>query len=276
MPDVEVNGVRLAYSDEGNGDPVLLVCGLSQPAVTWQLGFTPALLAAGFRVIGFDNRGTPPSDTPPPPYTVADMALDTAGLIEVLGIAPVHVAGYSLGAWVAEALAWRRPELLRSASLIGGLNRTSAWERLRYVYNRDLVASGVNLPAAATVIDLLGYLPNSALQDDQVVSGWISLLEGMAFEQDDSARAGLLGQWEAAVAWAEDPARHERWAEISVPTLVVAFEHDVDSPPRLADEAAGEVPGARFVELPGLSHLGPLERPELVVAVLTEFFAGLR
>lgn len=276
MPDVELNGVRLAYSDEGSGEPVLLVCGLAQPAFTWQLGFTPALLAAGHRVIAFDNRGTPPSGTPTPPYTVEDMADDTVALIEHLAIAPVHVAGYSLGAWVAELLAWKRPDLVRSAALIGGHNRTSAWERVRYVYNRDLVASGVTLPAAATVIDLLGYLPNSALQDDAIVAGWLSLFEAMAPEPDATDQAGLLGQWDAAVHWAEDPIRHERWADITVPSLVLAFEHDVDSPPRLAEDAAREVPGARFVELEGLSHLGPLERPDLVVAVLTEFFASVK
>jgi pimeloyl-ACP methyl ester carboxylesterase len=277
MPDVAVNGVRLAYDDQGSGETVVLVCGLSQPAMTWQLGMAPALVDAGYRVVTFDNRGVPPSDTPPPPYSVDDLAADTAGLIEALDLAPAHVAGYSLGSWIAEVLAWKRPELLRSASLIAGLNRTSAWEKVRYDYHRELVASGTRLPAAAGAIELLTYLPNASLQDDDIVSGWLALLEGMGGAEavDDAARAGLLGQWDAAVAWTEDTTHVERWADIAVPTLVLAFEHDIDSPPRHAEAAAAQVPGARFVELPGLSHLGPLERPDLVVPVLADFIASV-
>ena len=54
---------------------------------------------------------------------------------------------------------------------------------------------------------------------------------------------GRLGQYEAALAWSTDPARTTRWPEVRVPCLVLAFEHDVDSPPRYAREAAEIIPG---------------------------------
>jgi pimeloyl-ACP methyl ester carboxylesterase len=271
MAEAVVNGVRLAYDVTGDGDPVLLICGLSQPALTWQLGIAPALVDAGFQVVTFDNRGVAPSDAPPAPYTIDEMTADAAALLEQLGIAPSHVVGYSLGLWIAEVLAWQRPDLVRSAVLMGGLNRTTAWERVRYRHAADLAAAGIDLPPPAQTIELLNYLPNAALQDDDIVSGWLAMLEG---SESPWPNPGRLGQWQAALAWTEDDARMARWPDIAVPTLVLAFEHDIDSPPRHAEAAAKDIPGAQFVELEGLSHLGPLERPDLVAPVLIEFMSS--
>ena len=68
----------------------MLVCGLSQPAAAWQLGMVPALTAAGYRVVTFDNRGVAPSSSPPAPYTVDEMVDDTVGLLDHLGLATVR------------------------------------------------------------------------------------------------------------------------------------------------------------------------------------------
>ena len=48
MPDVTVNGIRIAYDEHGDGDPLVLVCGLGQPALTWPISILPGLVAAGF------------------------------------------------------------------------------------------------------------------------------------------------------------------------------------------------------------------------------------
>ena len=271
MPTVDVDGVELAYEAQGEGDPVVLVCGLGQPAFTWQLGVAPGLIAAGHRVVSFDNRGVAPSSSPPAPYTVEAMAADTIGLLEHLGLGPVHLVGYSLGAWIAEVVAHLRPDLVRAAALVGGANRTTAWERVRYHHTRDMFAAGIELPSPAQAIELLNYLPNHELQDDTIVETFLAVLGAdMPFPDP-----GRLGQWEAAVAWADDTERTHRWSEITVPTLVLAFEHDIDSPPRHAEDAAGEIPGARFVELEGQTHMAPLLRADVVVPVLVDFFASV-
>ena len=57
MPEVAIDGVTIAYDSVGEGEPVLLVCGCGQPAVAWQLSLVPALSAAGYQVVTFDNRG---------------------------------------------------------------------------------------------------------------------------------------------------------------------------------------------------------------------------
>src|SRR5437660_5654733 len=99
MPEAHVNGVTLAYEVHGEGEPVVLVCATGQRAFTWQLFQVPALIAAGYQVVIFDNRGMPPSGVTPPPYSVSHLVDDVAGLIEHLGLASCRVAGFSLGAF---------------------------------------------------------------------------------------------------------------------------------------------------------------------------------
>src|SRR6204780_5126815 len=99
MPTVALDGVTLDYQVRGEGDPVILICGCGQPAIAWDLGVAPGLVAAGFSVVTFDNRGVAPSSSPPAPYTIAEMVDDTIGLLDHLGLDAVHIAGYSMGGW---------------------------------------------------------------------------------------------------------------------------------------------------------------------------------
>jgi pimeloyl-ACP methyl ester carboxylesterase len=271
VPEATVNGVRLAYEEHGEGEPLVLVCGLGQPALSWPFSILPGLVAAGFKVITFDSRGMAPSEAPPAPYTVAQMADDTAGLIEHLGITPCVVAGYSLGSWIAETLAADRPELLRAAVCIAGLNRTTEWEKVECEYGRDLAALDVPLPRLQGLMELMSYPPREVLQDDEQVRTLIEI-----FGNDPPwENPGRLGQWEAAYAWTRDDDEVARWKRISVPCLAIAFQNDIDSPPRHARIAAAQVPGGHFVEIPGTTHLGPFEQPDAVATAITNYLHSL-
>lgn len=269
MPDATVNGVRLAYERHGEGEPVLLVPGLGQPAFTWRLGVGPLLEHDGWQPITFDQRGMPPSACPPAPYSVAQLAADAAGLIEQLDLAPCRMAGYSLGSWVVEELACTRPELVRAAALVAGCNPSTAWERAEAEYGRDLAALGVALPRLQDAMELLRYLPPVAIQDDVTVRNWLTMLGGASEPWENPGRRG---QWEAAVAWTHDETRAACRESIRAPVLVLAFEHDIDCPPARAREAAARIPGARYAEISGTGHLGVFERAGEVVEALGSFF----
>ena len=79
MPELTLDGVTIAYDVFGSGDPVVLVCGCSQPALAWQLNLVPELTAAGYQVVTFDNRGGARRRPPRRPYSVAAMAADALG-----------------------------------------------------------------------------------------------------------------------------------------------------------------------------------------------------
>jgi pimeloyl-ACP methyl ester carboxylesterase len=119
MTNAIVNGISIDYSITGQGPPVLLICGTGQPADLWFAQVTD-LAAAGHTVVTFDNRGSGRSAAPPAPYHVADMATDTAALIEHLRLGPCDVIGYSLGSYIAEHLAVTRAELVHRLVLLAG------------------------------------------------------------------------------------------------------------------------------------------------------------
>src|SRR5205085_11520582 len=79
VPEVVIGDVNIAYDVAGEGEPIVLVCGCGQPAVGWQLQIVPGLVAAGYQVLTFDNRGVAPSSSPPAPYSIDDMVGDTLG-----------------------------------------------------------------------------------------------------------------------------------------------------------------------------------------------------
>jgi thioesterase CepJ len=272
MTIVELPGVTIAYDVFGppTAEPVVLVCGLSQPAGAWQLTLVPALVEAGYRVVTFDNRGVAPSSSPPAPYTVDEMVDDTVGLLDHLGLGAVRIAGYSMGGWIAETLAFRHPERVRSAVFIGSCNVGTSWEKAITTVERDLARLDPELPAWFNAVETMRYLPNHELQQDDVVDLWLGLIGDL----DPWPNPGRLGQYEAALAWSLDVERTRRRPSLSMPCLILSFEHDVDSPPARARQAAAMIPGASFVEVPGASHLGVFTHGDTVASTLVRFYAG--
>ncbi len=271
MPEVAVHGATLSYDVKGEGDQLLLVAGCGQPAVAWHLSLVPALVGEGYRVATFDNRGVAPSSSPPAPYSVEEMADDALALLDHLGWEePVFVAGHSLGGWIAETLVLDHPERVRAAALMGSANRPTAWEIAITTVERDLAQRDYDLPLLFYATETLRYLPTSDLQDSEVVNDWLSLMGDLPVWSNP----GRLGQYEAALAWSTDPIRTTRWPEVRVPCLVLAFEHDVDSPPRYARAAAEALPGSVYREVEGSGHLGIVTHARQVAGHLLEFFAG--
>jgi pimeloyl-ACP methyl ester carboxylesterase len=269
VPEVDLDDVTLAYDVAGDGEPILLIAGCGQPATAFHIGLGPALVAAGYRVIAYDNRGVEPTSMPPAPYSVAQMAGDALGLLDHLGITePVRVAGHSMGGWIAETLVIEHPERVRAAALMGSANRPTSWEKAITTVERDLAASGVVLPSLFYALETIRYLPYHDLQDDRVIDDWLALISDLP----EWPNPGRLGQYEAALAWSTAPERTLAWPSITVPCLVLAFEYDIDSPPAKAREAAAAIPGAEYAEIAGASHLGFVTHVGAVAEVLVDWF----
>lgn len=127
MKHFDSGGVRIAYRDEGKGDPVLLIHGFaSSMAVNWAgTGWMETLRRAGYRVLAFDNRGHGKSEKlyGKEQYSSPIMAEDARRLLDHLGLSRVHVMGYSMGARITAFLTLNHPERVRSAVFAGlGIN----------------------------------------------------------------------------------------------------------------------------------------------------------
>ena len=110
MPTASVNGIDINYKLEGDGDrTVVLVNGLADDLETWVLQMDD-LLAAGYRVLRFDNRGVGSSSAPPGPYTTRLFADDAKALVDELGLSDFHMMGVSMGGMIAQEYALAYPD----------------------------------------------------------------------------------------------------------------------------------------------------------------------
>jgi len=258
---VQTNGVRLAYQRSGHGAPVLMIMGTGAAGRVWTMHQTPALNAAGYETIVFDNRGVAPSDAPEGKYSLGDVVADTAGLIEALDLGPCRIVGTSLGAVVAQELAVTRPELVRCAVLLATRARSDAARRALAAADIAAAESGAPPPAeVAAAVTAFRMLSPATLDDDAAVQTWLEVLAL-------SGGATASGQ-----VYVEVPGdRREALRGVRAPCRVIAFADDLICPPRLAREVADAIPDCDYVLLPECGHLGNLERPDAVNAAIIEF-----
>lgn len=259
-----VNGIALSYSSVGSGEPVLCINPAASRARIWETYQVPALVAAGFRVVTFDSRGTAPSSVPPGPYRLPELAADAAGLLDELGLGPCHVVGASLGAMTAQELALARPDLVRSTALLATRGRTDVFRGAMATAGAEAArASGAIPPRYAALSTVMQLLSPVTLLDDRASTDWIELLTAFPIGGE-----GAAAQYEATVT----PDRLAALSGLNRPTLVAAFADDVLIPPTLVREVADAIPDSEYVEVPDCGHYGFLERPHDVNKRLVEFF----
>lgn len=255
----------LAYEDRGSGDPVLFIAGWSGTGSSWQLFQTPAFLAAGYRVITFDNRGvgaTSDADD----FTAETMVADTAGLIEELGAAPVRIVASSMGSFIAAELMLARPELVHSAVLMAVRGRHDRMRDLWHAAEIELAGAGVELtPKYNVKTRLLDNFSPKTLNDEAAVAKWIAMISASPI----SVTPGLRQQFEVAPR----NNRLSAYRAITQPVLVIGFADDVATPAFMGREVADALPEGRYVEIPDAGHLGFMERPEAVNDAALSFFA---
>jgi pimeloyl-ACP methyl ester carboxylesterase len=117
MPQQTVNGIQIYYEEQGKGEPLLLINGLAFPMDLWFAQIEE--LSKDFRVIALDNRGIGHTDKPDEEYTIPLMASDAVGLLKALGIDKAHVAGLSMGGFIAQQMALSYPDMVNRLILIG-------------------------------------------------------------------------------------------------------------------------------------------------------------
>ena len=230
MPTFKNGDVEIAYLDEGEGDPIVLVHGFaSTKEVNWVMpGWTSTLRRDGRRVIALDNRGHGQSTKlyDPAAYHTVIMAGDVAALIEHLKLPRADLMGYSLGSRICAVLAARRPELARSV-ILGGAG-------IRLIDNaglRDEIADSLEAPSLDVVTDPLGRRFRTFAEQTR------SDLKALA----------------ACLRGSRQPVRLEDIQSIRAPALVaVGTKDDITGSPH---ELAALMPNARAIDIPDRDHM---------------------
>jgi pimeloyl-ACP methyl ester carboxylesterase len=271
--------IDIAYQRLGTPEApaLLLIMGLAGQSIHWPDSFCHALVDHGLQIIRFDNRdaglSTHMTSAPTPnlpatlagdfssvSYTLSDMAADSVGLLDALGIRQAHIAGASMGGQIAQTIAIEHPE--RARSLVSMLSTTGspsagqpAPEALRQVFTGqpaitrdDVIQQALR---ASRIVGSAGY------EKDE---NEIATRAGRAYDRSHDPQ-GIVRQAVATVASGD---RTERLRQLRVPTLVIHGLAD-----RMVDASGGRataeaIAGAELVLIEGLGHdIPPGLRPEL-------------
>jgi pimeloyl-ACP methyl ester carboxylesterase len=265
---VRVGDLDVAHETFGDpaDPPVLLVMGLATQMLAWPDEFCADIASRGHHVIRFDNRdvglsthldGAPPpdlaaalaGDTSSASYTLADMAADTVGLLDALGIDSTHLVGASMGGMIAQTVAIEHPGRVRSLTSI----MSTTGDRAVGAATREAVQV-LLAPAARTreeaierTVETMRVIGSPGYDRDEA---WIRDRAGRAYDRAHDPH-GVLRQ---LLAIAASPDRTPALARIRVPTLVI---HGADDP--LIDVSGGRataaaIPGAELVVIEGMGH----------------------
>jgi pimeloyl-ACP methyl ester carboxylesterase len=277
----KVGPVDIVYETIGDPSdpPLLLVMGLGMQLIHWDLGLCELFAERGFHVIRFDNRDAGLStkiDAPVPnvmrlmaglpaevPYRLSDMATDSFGLLDHLGIDRAHVVGTSMGGMIGQTMAIEAPErVLSLASMLSstgdrrvGTPKLRVWSVLMRRAPRDRDAYMAYFARVLRMIGSPAYRP-----DDERVRE----IAGATFDRGHhpAATARQLG------AILASGSRTAALRDLDVPTVVIHGESDPLVPLRAGLATARAIPGAELITIPGMGHDMPKELwPRFVEAI---------
>ena len=261
MATVGVGQVDVGYGLEGSGDPVVLVHGTTSSRLSRQLQ-APAL-AATYQLITpeFPGSGETVDHDPSRPLTVDELAAQAIAVADAVGADRFHVAGWSLGAVVAAAIAAAVPARVRSAVLVNGWVTTDARMRFTFDFWNRLIAADPELFARYAFADGLTAGAHAMFTNEGVEALVPATATGLApgsNRQIDLDRVVDIA---------------DRIGLITAPTLVIGGIEDRWVDIVHSRQLAAEIAHARLVELP-CGHLVPTEQAEALTSLMLDHFAA--
>jgi 3-oxoadipate enol-lactonase len=256
MQIVQINGhaFHVAQSGDPAGPAVVFANSLGTDLRVWD-AVLPQLLP-GLRIIRYDKRGHGLSDAPDGTWRIEDFADDLAGILDALGATRVAMVGLSVGGLIAQALASRRPDLVRVLILSG----TAAKIGTADLWNARIRA--VEADGIASIAD-------------PILERWFSA-EFRARNPELALWRNMLNRTPAAAYAAtcgaiRDADLTEGTRALSLPTLALVGDQDGSTPPDLVRATAALIPGARCEVIADAGHLPGVEQPEAVATLIADF-----
>jgi len=258
MPDVEIDGLRIAYESAGDGPPLVFLHGVLGDSREWRRQISG--LADEFTVIAWDAPGCGRSSDPAPPFETADWAAALAAFLGAIGVDQAHVGGLSWGGTVALELYRLHPGRVRSLILA---DTYAGWKG--------------SLPPEVCAARVESCLREAELPASELAARWTPslLLESSPPELADEvaavmadSRPAMLGLMAQAMG---DTDQRDLLPRIDVPTLLLWGEADERSPLSVAEDFRDAIPGAKLVVIPDAGHMSNMEQPERFNAAVRRF-----
>lgn len=259
MPTIRSGDADIYYETQGEGDPVLWIMGLGLDS-RMMLMFTAAF--PQYRNIVVDNRGTGRSSAPPGPYAMDQMASDALAVLNELGVDSVRVIGMSLGGAIAQHVALKAPDRVRSLTLCCTWPGPNEWIR-RLNELSLLEAEAVGYEAILKHTLLLLFSPKFVIERPEMVQ---------MFEDMGKQMVAPMEPFFAQIAAAMGHNVREPLKSLSIPTLIMAGRRDTFVPPELSEELHALIPGSTLKVYEG-GHAFMLEDAAAFNADLTAWLA---
>ncbi|HVA39902.1 MAG TPA: alpha/beta fold hydrolase [Candidatus Binataceae bacterium] len=260
MPRQRIGDIEIYYEIHGDGPQTLvMIRGLGSNLTAWYEQ-TPEF-ARHFRTVIFDNRGAGRTDKPDAPYSLSQMAGETAGLMDALGVRRAALLGISMGGMIAQEFALAHQD--RLACLILGCTTFGGAEAVRAAPEvMAALVAGEKASAEQKRIQQRSAFTDHAINHRREI-----------IEKHERVRMQYLIPPFAYQRQIEAVMKYDvskRLGEIHVPTMVMAGRDDILVPPENSKLIAARIPGAKLVELPG-GHLFFTEYPAEFNAAVIEF-----
>ena len=277
---VHVGDIDVAYKMFGQGDPIILFNGASDGMDAWDPSFLTGL-SSNHTVIAFDSRGIGNTTAGSKPYTMQQLANDTAGLLDALKIPKADVMGYSLGSNTAQAFTISYPEKVNSLILVAstcggkdGIDQPPEFKKLQAdTVNKSLHNIPITQELKALNVASLGSgwvklhpesvdLPANTTSLQQLKPG---LPPEIANNQNNVGHAWTATNWSGAC---------DELAKLAKPTLVIAGTDDNYYVPHgNALVLAGKIPGAWLVQIKDAGHAVMNQYPAEIGKILNTFLS---
>jgi pimeloyl-ACP methyl ester carboxylesterase len=246
MPLFTYNDFTMQYEVHGEGEPVLCIMGITAPGAVWQAHVDD--WSKEFMCLTPDNRGVGKSDKPTGDYTSAMMADDHVNLLDHLGIKKAHVVGCSMGSIIAQQIALRHPDRVKSVTLMCSWARCDA-------YAKSVFKHILKCKAHFRGEDFMEYIQllifdKSSWDNPEFLQGLVDGRAAAASDPNPQPLHGLEGQCAACI-------NHDvldQLGQLTHPALVIGGENDIFTPRWMAEEIHAALPNSSMYLYPNAGH----------------------
>ena len=253
MPTIKVNDIDMYYEQHGAGDELLLITGLNCSHLAWANVLDK--FSKNYHVTILANRGAGLTSAPAGPYSITQMADDTAALMAALNLEKAHVVGHSMGGAIAQQLAIRHPDKLKKLILYATTSQFDARGMFAVDLNVHLLAQGASQQDLARFMSIPWCMSKQFSAEQSNIDHFYKLVE-------DNPYPMTLAASRAQTDACRNHNTRELLTEIQAWTLVISPEEDILTPPCEGQYMAARIPNARFMEIKDYAHCWHLEAPD--------------
>ena len=261
MPVVTIDNINMYYEVHGDGEPLVLIQGLSLDSSSW-INQVP-VLSQKYQVIVFDNRGVGQTDASDSPYSTEMMADDTVALLKVLSVTDAHILGFSMGGMIAQQVAIKYPQMVKSLILVATSAKFPA--RAKHLTRLWLQMMEEEISLELRIRNaFLWVFTDQFFENEEQVSAAVNFALNQLYPQPLHGFAGQV-----AALLKHDT--HNQISQISVPTLVLVGKEEILIPVNFSQELAANIPNAELVVSERAGHNYWMETPDSFNQAVMQF-----